>query len=162
MATPTNLPAAQTTGAVLTAAYMNDLRGAFRILQVVSASITSLGSTTSSTYADTGLSVSITPQSSTSKFLVLVTQSSYNGSAGQGIGVSLVRNSTNVQVTNDGVYGATTAIVGNIVIFALDSPATTSAITYKTQFARNSGTATPVYIQVNSNPSTIIVCEVSA
>jgi len=162
MATPTNLPASFSTAQILTAAQMNDLRGAFRILQVASATITALGSTTSSTYADTGLSVSITPQSSTSKVLVFVTQSAYNGAAGQGIGVSLVRGSTTLQTTNDGVFGAASAIVGNIVIFALDSPATTSAVTYKTQFARNSGTSTPVYIQVNSNPSTIIVCEVSA
>ena len=33
MATPTNLPATQTSGNVLTAAWLNDLRGAFRILQ---------------------------------------------------------------------------------------------------------------------------------
>ena len=36
MATPTTLPATFVAGNVLTAAQMNDLRGAFRVLQIVS------------------------------------------------------------------------------------------------------------------------------
>jgi hypothetical protein len=54
MATPTNLPATQTTGNVLTAAYMNDLRGAFRVLQVVQGTpVTAEVSNSTSTYVDT-------------------------------------------------------------------------------------------------------------
>ena len=40
MATPTNLPASFVAGAILTAAQQNDLRGAFRVLQVVQGTTT--------------------------------------------------------------------------------------------------------------------------
>ena len=49
MATPTTLPASFTAGQVLTAAQMNDLRGAFRVLQVVQATKANTFSTTSAT-----------------------------------------------------------------------------------------------------------------
>jgi hypothetical protein len=39
MATPTTLPASFVAGSILTAAELNDLRGAFRVLQVVNATI---------------------------------------------------------------------------------------------------------------------------
>jgi len=39
MATPTSLPASFTSGQVLTAAQMNNLRGGFRVLQVEQASL---------------------------------------------------------------------------------------------------------------------------
>ena len=162
MATPTNLPASQTTGNVLTAAYINDLRGAFRILQVVDAATSSVTSSTSATYADSGLTATITPQSATSKILILVAQSGFNGTAGQGLGVRVMRGGTVLQTQIDGVYGSTSTVLGTITIFGLDSPATTSATTYKTQFARTAGSAGAVYVQPNSNQSTIILCEVSA
>ena len=162
MATRTNLPASQTTGNVLTAAYVNDLRGAFRILQVVDAATSSVTSSTSATYADSGLTATITPQSATSKILILVAQSGFNGFAGQGLGVRVMRGGTVLQTQIDGVYGSTSTVLGTITIFGLDSPATTSATTYKTQFARTAGAAGPVYVQPNSNQSTIILCEVSA
>ena len=71
MATPTNLPAAFTVGQVATAAQMNDLRGAFRILQVIQGTTSTRTSSSTTTYADTTLSASITPTSSSSKILVI-------------------------------------------------------------------------------------------
>jgi len=82
MATPTNLPAAQTTGNVLTAAYMNDLRGAFRILQVVTTSDTTSRTTTGDYPQLSTLNVSITPQSSSSLILVSATISGNIDSTG--------------------------------------------------------------------------------
>jgi len=162
MATPTNLPGVQTTGNVLTAAYVNDLRGAFRILQVVDAGTITLGSTTSGTYADSGLTATITPQSASSKILILVAQSGFNGSAGQGLGVRLMRGGTVLQTQTDSVYGSTAAVLSTVTMFGLDSPSTTSATTYKTQFARTLGSTGSVFVQPNGNQSTIILCEVSA
>jgi len=73
MATPTSLPATFVAGNVLTAAQMNDLRGAFRILQVVSTTKTDTFTTTSTSFTDvTGMSVTITPTATSSKVLVLV------------------------------------------------------------------------------------------
>jgi hypothetical protein len=74
MATPTNLPASQTTGNVLTAAYVNDLRGSFRVLQVIYGSTSTATTNNTSTFADTTLTATITPQSSSSKVLVMVSQ----------------------------------------------------------------------------------------
>ena len=74
MATPTTLPASFSAGAVLTAAQMNNLRGAFRVLQVVGATYSTQTSSSSSTFADTGLTASITPSATSSKILVFVQQ----------------------------------------------------------------------------------------
>ena len=75
MATPTSLPASFSSGAVLTAAQMNNLRGAFRILQVVQTiktDIYSSGSVAQGGEADvTGLTATITPSSTSSKILVV-------------------------------------------------------------------------------------------
>jgi len=91
MATPTNLPAAQTTGNVLTAAWVNDLRGAFRILQVVQGATTTLASSTSSTFVDTNLSATITPQSTSSLILVVYSQDTFSSAASTGMNWRLVK-----------------------------------------------------------------------
>jgi len=161
MATPTNLPATVTTGQVLTAAYVNDLRGAFRILQVVQAVTTTLVSTTSATYADTTLTASITPQSSTSKILVISNQSIYADTAVAEMGYALVRGSTTLDAQKAPVFSNAGAIVGQGVYNYLDSPATTSAVTYKTMIAKLTGSGT-VYANINSNAGRITLLEISA
>ena len=70
MATPTSLPAAFVDNTTLSAATLNNLRGAFRVLQVVeSVNDTALKSTTSLTFADSLLTLTITPQATTNKIL---------------------------------------------------------------------------------------------
>lgn len=161
MATPTNLPAVETASTTLPASWLNDLRGAFRILQVVQGTTTTTTSTTSATYADTGVTATITPQSSSSQILVLITQGVYCDVAGTDAGFQLVKGSTSL-VINAGVgYGTTSANLVTWSLNYLDSPATTSATTYKTQFRRIGG-AGVVYSQVNGNRGTIILLEVSA
>ena len=161
MATPTNLPAAVATGDVGTAAQFNNLRGAFRILQVVQGTTTTVASTTSATYADTTLTASITPQSSTSKILVIVSQSIYTSASGTGANIRVDRSGTTVTTSIDQCYGTASGLSAQYNMSYLDSPATTSALTYKTTFARNAG-AGIVYAQVNNNLATIILMEVSA
>jgi hypothetical protein len=136
---------------------MNNLRGAFRVLQVVTGTYATTTSSTSATYADTGLIANITPQANTNKVLVLVNQSVYTDATNQDINNRLVRGSTTLQTSV-----ATINIgVGTYVVHYLDSPASTSALTYKVQFARGSGSGT-VYTQPNSNVANIILCEISA
>lgn len=167
MATPTNLPAAVSTGDVGTAAQFNNLRGAFRILQVVSASTTTQVASTSATYADSTLTASITPQSTSSKILVVYSQNVYSNGSGTGAGVELVRNlpsaNTVLQTTVDITYGNASGTLGQFTFIYLDSPATTSALTYKTRLNRSIGAST-VYAQANttSGESNIILMEVSA
>jgi hypothetical protein len=166
MATPTNLPAAQTTGNVLTAAYMNDLRGAFRILQVVQATYSAvIVSNSTTTMADTNLTATITPQSNTSKILVVVHQtfSKTDGNLLNAVAAQIVRGATAVHTFAVATGYTGTAIAGIMVISAmyLDSPATTSATTYKTQFANFQNNAA-VGANTNNTPGTITLFEISA
>lgn len=161
MATPTNLPGSFSVGQTLTSAQMNSLRGAFRVLQVVYGVTTTAVGASSSTYIDTGLSASITPQSTSSKILVIVNHSTYTLTAGTTGGIQLFRNSTSLQTFLDVGYNPGGNLVSTWATSCLDSPATTSALTYKTQQNRGLG-AGYFYTQVNSNPGTIVLMEVSA
>jgi hypothetical protein len=167
MATPTTLPAAFTAGAVLTAAQMNNLRGAFRVLQVVSANFSTQTSNSTSTYADTGLTATITPSSTSSKILVLVNQAGIvkdGATTTSCIDLRLLRGATTISSFAISV-GLTNAAgpnyVGNSSSMYLDSPATTSATTYKTQF-RNQQNVFAVGVQVGSSESNIVLLEISA
>jgi hypothetical protein len=160
MATPTNLPAAQTSGNVLTAAYVNDLRGAFRILQVISATTTSTASTTSGTFATTNLTASITPQSTSSKIAIYSSSFIWNPTANTEAALRLARGATQLYLN----FPLTSAANNYGFVWSciyLDSPATTSSTTYTVEFRRVSGAGT-ITAQVNNGESSIILLEVSA
>jgi hypothetical protein len=160
MATPTNLPAAFTVGQVLTSTQANDLRGAFRILQVVYKQDTTQVLTTSATYVTTGLTQAITPQSASSKILIMTAQPFLASGAAASIGMRLLRDATNVWSTDNANYFTTdTGTMSNI--FYLDSPATTSSITYAVHFSRSSGTGN-AYVSLASSPGNMVLMEVSA
>ena len=141
MATPTNLPAAFTVGQVLTSTQMNDLRGATRILQVVTAAKTDTFSMASTTYADvTGLSVSITPQATTSKIFVMVSLTGTGATGSTTLYARLVRDSTAIAIGDAASTRTQASVTTNdadtqksLVVMFLDSPATVAATTYKIQ-----------------------------
>ena len=135
------------------------------VLQVVNATYASETSTTSSSYADTGLTVSITPTSSSSKILVLISQRFFanpaNGNDGGG-NVKVLRGATTlITATRVGLSDSTGAMDNYFTTSYLDSPATTSSITYKTQFAIFS-TLGSFITQLSSSPSGITLMEISA
>jgi len=126
-----------------------------KILQVVSATKTDTSTTTSQTFVDiSGLSLSITPTSATSK--ILIQWSTTLGSVGNASGnnIRLMRDSTAIGIgdaagsrprTTGGFYPGDVAAPNNLATVAgmfLDSPATTSATTYKIQFANANGSST--------------------
>jgi|688.fasta_scaffold164016_6 hypothetical protein len=170
MATPTTLPAAFTAGQVLTAAQMNNLRGAFRILQVVSSTATTQVQNNTNVYADTGLSVAITPQSTSSKILIMgahngLAKTSTNGNCA--VTTQLLRGATSISVITKSAQYTGTAIfnVGSETFFYLDSPATTSATTYKTQIAslnNNDGAVININVGGGTAISYIVAMEISA
>jgi hypothetical protein len=136
-----------TAGEVLTAASLNAnfsfAASSGGVVQVKSTTKTDTFSTTSATYVDvTGLSVSITPTSATNKVLVLVNITTSNDPALTSSATQLVRDSTAIAI-GDAAGSRTQASVGSSPpktatqtmesISFLDSPATTSAITYKIQ-----------------------------
>ena len=149
------------------------------IIQVKSVTKTDPFTTASTSYVDvTGLSVTITPTRSDSKIFVLVTScGNTNGSKGYG---RLMRGSTAIAVgdadgskvqatfdmNNAGSSNRGASYSGQI----LDSPATTSATTYKLQVRHENGSGNININRINSNDdnaangrysSTITVMEVS-
>jgi hypothetical protein len=149
MATPTTLPSTFTTGQILTAAQMNNLRGAFRILQVVNAQKTDSFATTSTTFVDvTGVSASITPSDTTSKIFVIISGLVSNSQGATQVSrLNLVRGATNIAQSTGGTnnethvdYTKSDEAGQGFAITTLDSPSTTSATTYKLQAAASGGT----------------------
>lgn len=134
------------------------------VLQVVQGTTTTQVSTTGITLIDTGLTASITPTSASSKILVLVEQSSCGKENNERLKLVLLRNSTQIcNITQLAGYTATTVAnnIGSISTSFLDSPATTSATTYKTQFSTINGVG-EVFVQWNPSTSTITLLEIAA
>jgi len=142
----TGLPAAQLTG---TQTIPKATLPTGSVLQVVNGVYGTSTSTSSSTFSDTGLTATITPTSSTSKILVLV---GHNGcrkeSSNTTLQVRLLRSGTKITgIEDNGGRTGDTSVneFGGVFITYLDSPATTSATVYKTQFASTNNTGT-VYV----------------
>jgi hypothetical protein len=165
MATPTNLPASFVSGEILTAANMNLLRGGFRVLQVVAGSTNTETLNSTSTYAATGLTASITPQFTTSKILVLATIAGAGKDTGDtALQLQLMRGATVIaQMENRaGFTNTVTAnFIGSCSAYILDAPATTSSTTYSVNFASLSNIAR-VIVQQGASRSTIALLEISA
>tara|TARA_B100000965_G_scaffold402823_1_gene429611 strand:+ start:34 stop:648 length:615 start_codon:yes stop_codon:yes gene_type:complete len=150
----------------------NGLSSAGHILQVIQTSTTSTHTNTTTSYADTGLTGSITPSSSSNKILITISQPYHmhrlNTNAGGSI--QLLRDSTVIYNILNGEHGFFYYVEGTseFSMYAvynvtyLDSPSTTSAITYKTQDASyvvsNSG---KIVTQPASAKSLITLMEVS-
>jgi hypothetical protein len=138
---------------------MNDLRGAFRILQVISASSTTPTTNATGTFLSNGLSVTITPQATSSKIFVLCTTSARNTAGSNTVIFTIFRDSTNI---GQATYGMGELAEGGTVPISLsylDDPASTSAITYTMR--QLAGSPTTVTSQQNSAKGSITVFEVS-
>ena len=157
---------------------LDRLERAGNILQVVTASTSTEVAITALTYADSGLSASITPSSATSKILVMVDQQFNIFKAGSNTfaGIKLLRNAVTIvePITdaagpfNLGVSATGSSAVGfwsNFNCTFLDNPNTTSSVTYKTQ-ARPYASGTTLKLQQAATPtngsSRIVLMEVSA
>lgn len=138
--------------------------GAGKVLQVVSATLATNISSSSTTYSDTGLSATITPTSATSKILAI--QSSTvdvsSGNANNAISLKLLRGATTI-LTLDDLFFTGTALrkLASYSYSYLDSPATTSATTYKIQFCNNVAAA-DVTFAANNNTATLLLLEIGA
>jgi hypothetical protein len=140
--------------------------GGGKVLQVVMGTTTTGASNSTTTFADTNLSASITPSSATSKVLVMAMNGSISKSAGNQaneIQFRLMRDATEIGGRVSGLYTNTAIINGQTAAIYnyLDEPATTSSTTYKTQF-RNTNNTAAVACQNNSEQSTIILMEIGA
>jgi hypothetical protein len=138
-----------------------------KVLQVIMGSTATQASNSTTTAADTGLTATITPTLNTSKVLVLVAQQGCYKSGGNSqnaLNLKLLRGATTIQQIATNLFYNTTVgeVSGNVAAAYLDTPATTSATTYKTQFYNYIGAAS-VTVQIqNVDLSTIILLEIGA
>jgi hypothetical protein len=133
-----------------------------KVLQVVQGTHASAVSTTGTTYVTTGLSASITPSSTSNKVLVtgyINTFYSYGG-APTGAYIALYRGGSAIVAPAGWLYSAsTTGISVSMPFNYLDSPSSTSSLTYEIYMKRHSGTT--VYAQ-DGGPSYITLMEIEA
>jgi hypothetical protein len=132
-------------------------------VKVQSATASTQVSSTSTTFVDTGQTVSITPTAASSKVLIIADPMILNGSG----------NITSVRITRNGtaIYSATRVMqnpgstaayaVKNSIVY-LDSPSTTSSTEYKIQFCRSSGSETSTFSSSSEGISSIVVMEIGA
>jgi len=139
-----------------------------KVLQVVRATDTTNRSTTSTSFVDvTGMSVTITPQKSTSAIIILV---SAVGSSSGGSTSSL----TNFQITdssNNTISGAQGMLLGAVnntmnnqvcvSLIGYATPAALSAVTYKVRF-RSESTGSTSSMRNAENTGQLYAIEVSA
>jgi len=138
------------------------------VIQVVNGITTTGTSTTSTSFVDSTLTASITPSSTTSKILVIVSHNWYLGRNGVNLTYGdayfkLVKNSTDLATNRYAInFGDTNwnDYFHHNTFNYLDSPATTSATTYKIQFrsgANNFNTQMPF-----EGAATITLLEIAA
>jgi len=147
-----------------------------KVLQVVTAFKSDSFSTTSGTFTDvTGMSVSITPSSTSSKILIHCRFSTFNDSDSRVNAFNLVRNSTAIAQPVSSAFQSTVLVISDdpanvnanyapIAIHHLDSPSTTSAITYKLQMKTNDSSTARVGNRndgIMSNSADITVMEIA-
>jgi hypothetical protein len=142
--------------------------GGGKVLQVVSAFTATGVSNSTNTYADTNLTATITPTSATSKILVIASQNGLAKAAANSsnrIAIRLLRGATTLITLGDYFLfnGTAVEIIGESVSFSyLDSPATTSATTYKTQFMNPQNVSSATVQFVSGHNSTITLLEIGA
>tara|TARA_R100001510_G_scaffold11802_1_gene9031 strand:- start:706 stop:1263 length:558 start_codon:yes stop_codon:yes gene_type:complete len=139
-----------------------------KIGQVVQATTSSEVTNTSASYADTGLSASITPTSTSSKVLVLCSVSANMGTGGDiymSSFFNILRGSTQITEygnrVRSGAGGTSDESGASISLQYLDSPSTTSATTYKVQQrVETAGNSRSTVSQFNSKASNMILMEI--
>jgi len=139
--------------------------GGGKVLQVVNAVDSSERTTTSTSYvtASNTMSVNITPSATSSKVLILVSSVVHNNSNGNTY-YTIYRDSSNV-TSNSGndelsrIYGDSGNTINGMHMSFLDSPNTTSQVTYQVRMKVNSDTG---YLNVSDSTGSITVMEIGA
>ena len=136
-----------------------------KVLQVVTATDSTARTTTSTSYvtASNTLTANITPSATSSKVLIMLSGTAYN-SGNHNTFYTIYRDSTNVASNSNQnelstVYGDAGVNVVPLHISFLDSPNTTSQVTYQAYMKVNGSTG---YLNVFGNTGSIILMEIGA
>ena len=136
------------------------------VIQVRYGYTTSIVDSSTSSYIDTGITASITPTRSDSKILVMTSISGVQKNTNNTyLKARLLRDSTEIALLDDGAGYTNTGsggynLVGSVSTNCVDSPATTSSVTYKVQFM-SAGNVATVRVQTNNSLSTIVLMEIA-
>ena len=143
-----------------------DIGSTGKIGQVVNTTYSTLTSMDSSTFADTGITATITPSASSSTIHIFINimglQSA--GTTNARMDFNIKRDSTEVAVSGANMWdqsGNVTIRNGGFAMNMKDTPSSTSALVYKVQFKAVEGTC-EVQRDGNSGASTITLMEVLA
>tara|TARA_B100000963_G_scaffold168117_1_gene146053 strand:- start:739 stop:1296 length:558 start_codon:yes stop_codon:yes gene_type:complete len=132
-------------------AFTGTITGAGKLGQVLTQTPTSSQTSATSSYVDSGLSINITPASTSSTILVMAVHNAQNSANNTGVHIRCFRDSTQIGGGRSDDLAFWVAGAYNhdgYPVIILDSPNTTSQVTYKTDFkAFNGGTA---YLNHNS------------
>ena len=140
-----------------------------KVLQVVTGNTSTQVVNTTTTFADTTLTASITPASASNKILILISQNIqvWNSSSYASAVLQLLRNATEIYGgANDNIFhfdygGSGLNLYFNHPLMILDSPNTTSSTTYKTRIKIGANGGSQANANYNNTTSFIQLLEIS-
>ena len=140
--------------------------GGGKVLQVIPGTLTSEFSTVSTTFVETGLTCAITPSSTSSKILILVTGAMADTQTdGFNYVATIYRDATNL---GDADYGFAYLRVDNdamaacVAVNYLDEPSSVSEIDYKLCIKGGGGAGETAYFARNDATAIMTVMEIGA
>ena len=133
-----------------------------KIVQMVSATTSSSTTVSSGSFTSTSLTANITPSSASNKIIIWsLGGEADTGSANYSMQPSIFRDSTNIGNGTAGmntVYATGTRMQGNPTVGVVDSPSSTSQITYTLKIKGAGGSTT---FNANTCQATIILMEIT-
>ncbi len=133
-----------------------------KVLQVVQGSTNTQTVTSSTSYIASGLATSITPSSTSSKIAVIFSSTGiWTQATTTAVNIALYRDSTELFVPQVYISYVTSSNDNQNCVSGswLDTPSSTSEISYNVKFKRQSG-STNIAIQQNNSRSTMTLMEI--
>jgi len=144
------------------------IKGGGKLLQAVTGTSSTHTTTTNTSFTDSGLNVTITPSASDSKILVMAHTTGIADTSAQFSYFTIERQISGGSDTNigDATYGLShmrgdATQIAPVICHALDSPSTTSAVTYEFQF-KSSGSGNTAQVMYQGVKSNITALEIGA
>ena len=137
------------------------------VIQTLNNTLTAQTGTNSTSFVTTGLSVTITPKYANSKILITTSGTSYSEGDNLHQYHTIYRGSTNLGSSSEGmtIFSAASNTYGrwsNSGLHYLDSPNTTSAVTYTVYFKTHTSSGGTTYFVYSANhPHRMIVQEIA-
>ena len=139
------------------------LVGRGKVLQVVTASTGTNTDTNSTTFVATSITADITPSASSSKIFVIVNSDLDTQASAKQAYATIYRDSTNLASGTDNLannYGANSRVITPVSMSVLDSPSSTSSLTYKA-YTKSSNSDTTIKFNNQDVLGTITLMEIA-